>query len=69
MVRRQSLPRVFTKGEKTTVGIRAPGWLNGEQLGVARNRVVSIFSCSKTSGEIRVKIVATKNNIIVGVPV
>jgi len=69
MVRRQSLPRVFTKGEKTTVEIRAPGWLNGEQLGVARNRVVSVFSCSKTSGQIRVKIVATKNNIIVGVPV
>jgi len=69
MVKRQSLPRVFTKGEKTTVEIRAPGWLNGEQLGVARDRVVSIFSCSKTSGQIRVKIVATKNNIYVGVPV
>jgi len=69
MVKRQSLPRVFTKGEKTTVEIRAPGWLNGEQLGVARDRVVSIFSCAKTSGQIRVKIVATKNNIYVGVPV
>jgi uncharacterized Fe-S cluster-containing radical SAM superfamily enzyme len=69
MVRRQSLPRVFTKGEKTTVEIRAPGWLNGEQLGVARSRVVSVFNCSKTSGQMRVKIVATKNNIYVGVPV
>ena len=68
-VRRPSLPQVFTKGEKTTVEIRAPGWIHGEQLGVARNRVVSVFGCDKTSGQVRVKIVATKNNIYVGVPV
>jgi hypothetical protein len=68
-VRRPSLPQVFRKGEKATVEIRAPGWIHGEQLGVARNRVVSVFGCDKTSGQVRVKIVATKNNIYVGVPV
>jgi hypothetical protein len=68
-VRRPSLPQVFKKGEKATVEIRAPGWIHGEQLGVARNRVVSIFGCEKTSGQVRVKIVAAKNNIYVGVPV
>ncbi len=68
-VRRPSLPQVFKKGEKATVEIRAPGWIHGEQLGVARNRVVSVFGCDKTSGQVRVKIVASKNNIYVGVPV
>jgi hypothetical protein len=68
-VRRPSLPQVFRKGEKATVEIKAPGWIHGEQLGVARNRVVSVFGCDKTAGQVRVKIVATKNNIYVGVPV
>lgn len=68
-VRRPSLPLVFKKGEKATVEIRAPGWIHGEQLGVARNRVVSVFGCDKTAGQVRVKIVAAKNNIYVGVPV
>ena len=68
-VHRPSLPLVFKKGEKTNVEVRAPGWIHGEQLGVARNRVVSVFSCDKESGQVRVKIVSTKNNIYVGVPV
>jgi len=68
-VRRPSLPQVFKKGEKATVEIKAPGWIHGEQLGIARNRVVSVFGCDKTSGQVRVKIVAAKNNIYVGVPV
>ena len=68
-VRRPSLPQVFAKGDRAAVEIRAPGWIRGEQLGVARNRVVSVFGCEKTSGQVRVKIVATKNNIYVGVPI
>ena len=55
--------------EKVTVEICAPGWINGEMLGVARNRVVSVFNCEKQSGQIRVKIVAAKNSIYVGIPV
>jgi len=68
-VRRPMLPRVFKKGERATVEIRAPGWIRGEILGVARNRVVSVFNCPKASGQVRVKIVTTKHNIYVGVPV
>jgi uncharacterized Fe-S cluster-containing radical SAM superfamily enzyme len=68
-VRRPSLPQVFTKGEKATVEIKAPGWIYGEQLGIARNRVVSVFGCDKESGQVRVKIVAAKNNIYVAVTV
>jgi uncharacterized Fe-S cluster-containing radical SAM superfamily enzyme len=67
--RRPMLPKVFCKGEKTTVGIRAPGWIRGEQLGVARDRVVSVMGCLKTSGNLRVKIVSVKHGIYVAVPV
>jgi uncharacterized Fe-S cluster-containing radical SAM superfamily enzyme len=69
MVRRPFIPLVFSKGEKVTVEIRAPGWIHGEMLGVARNRVVSVYNCPKESGQVRVKIVAVKHNIYVGVPV
>jgi uncharacterized Fe-S cluster-containing radical SAM superfamily enzyme len=69
MVRRPFIPLVFSKGEKVTVEIRAPGWIHGEMLGVARDRVVSVYNCPKESGQVRVKIVATKHNIYVGIPV
>jgi len=68
-VRRPFIPLAFSKGEKVTVEIRAPGWIRGEMLGVARERVVSVFNCEKKAGNVRVKIVATKHNIYVGVPV
>jgi uncharacterized Fe-S cluster-containing radical SAM superfamily enzyme len=69
MVRRPFVPLAFSKGEKVTVEIRAPGWIHGEMLGVARDRVVSVYNCEKTAGNVRVKIVATKHNIYVGVPI
>jgi uncharacterized protein len=68
-VRRPFIPLIFCRGEKVAVEIRAPGWIHGEKLGVARDRVVSVFNCEKESGLVRVKIVATKHNIYVGVPV
>jgi len=68
-VRRPFIPLVFSKGEKVTVEIRAPGWIHGEKLGVARDRVVSVFNCEKESGQVRVKIVTTKHNIYIGLPV
>jgi len=63
------VPLAFAKGENVTVGIRAPGWIHGEMLGVARNRVVSVYNCEKESGQVRVKIVSTKHNIYTAVPV
>ena len=68
-VRRPSIPQVFRKGEKTTVEIRAPGWIHGEMLGVARDRVVSVYNCGKQNGLVRVKIVAAGNNIYVAEPI
>lgn len=61
--RRQFVPLTMKKGEKVTVEIKAPGWIHGEMLGVANNRVVSVYNCPKQSGQLRVKIVSTKHNI------
>ncbi len=67
--RRPMLPKCFEKGEKVTVTIRAPGWLKGEMLGVARDRIVSVMGCLKELGDVRVKIVSAKHGIYVAVPV
>ena len=67
--RRQFVPLTMKKGEKVTVEIRAPGWIHGEMLGVANNRVVSVYNCPKQAGQLRVKIAATKHNIYTATPV
>ncbi len=66
--KRCMIPTVFEKKEKTWVEIRLPGWVRGEQLGVARNRVVSVMDCPVEQGRIRVQIVSNKHNIYVAVP-
>jgi uncharacterized Fe-S cluster-containing radical SAM superfamily enzyme len=63
------LPSVFRKGEKARVDICAPGWIRGEMLGIARNRVVSVLDCPATKGAIRVEIISAKHNIYVARPV
>lgn len=68
-VRRPFVPLAFDRGEKVTVEIRAPGWIRGEMLGVARDRVVSVFNCEKQAGNVRVKIISTKHNIYTAMPV
>jgi uncharacterized Fe-S cluster-containing radical SAM superfamily enzyme len=67
--RRKMLPIVFAKGEREQVELRLPGWISGEILGVARGRVISVMHSPKEKGHLRVKIVSTKHNIYVGVPV
>lgn len=69
IVKRAPLPRLFRKGERTTAEVCAPGWLQGEMLGVARERVVSILNCTRTKGRISVRMVSTKDGIYVAVPV
>jgi uncharacterized Fe-S cluster-containing radical SAM superfamily enzyme len=66
--KRPMLPAVFRINEKTWVDIRGPGWIRGERLGVARNRVVSVLNCPVDFGKIRVKLVSIKHNIYVAVP-
>ncbi|MCJ7444305.1 MAG: radical SAM protein [Methanotrichaceae archaeon] len=66
--KRPMLPLVFRKNEKTRVDIKGPGWIRGEQLGVAKDRVVSVLNCPVDAGLIRAKIVRLKHNIYVGMP-
>ena len=66
--KRPTIPTVFEKKEKAWVEIMAPGWVKDEQLGIARNRVVSVMDCPVKQGSVRVKIVSNKHNIYVGVP-
>ena len=66
--KRPMIPIVFEKKEKAWVDIRAPGWVRGEQLGVAKNRVVSVMDSPAKHGRVRVQIVSNKHNIYVGVP-
>jgi uncharacterized Fe-S cluster-containing radical SAM superfamily enzyme len=66
--KRPTIPTVFEKKQKTRVHIRAPGWLAGEQLGVAKNRVVSVMDCPVKEGSMKVQIVSNKHNIYVAVP-
>ncbi len=66
--KRPMIPIVFEKKEKVWVDIRAPGWVRGEQLGVAKNRVVSVMDSPAEHGRVRVQIVSNKHNIYVGVP-
>ena len=68
-VRKPFIPLTMKKGEKVTVEIKAPGWIHGEMLGVANNRVVSVYNCQKKSGQVRGKIVSTKHNIYTAMPV
>ncbi len=66
--RRPMVPLVFEKKEKANVEIMAPGWVRGEQLGMARNRVVSVLDCPIDRGSVRVQMVSNKHNIYVGLP-
>ncbi|MDD1740316.1 MAG: radical SAM protein [Methanothrix sp.] len=66
--KRPMIPTVLEKKEKIWVDIRAPGWVRGEMLGVAKNRVVSVMDCPVPQGRVRVQIVSNKHNIYVAVP-
>lgn len=68
IVSRKMLPYVFRKGERAHVEIRAPGWLTGETLGTARNRVISVMNCHRKKGRINVRIISVKHNIYLAVP-
>lgn len=68
IVKRPTIPTVFERKEKTWVEIKAPGWVKGEMLGVAKNRVVSVMNCPIVQGSLRVQVVSNKHNIYVAVP-
>ncbi|HVN66141.1 MAG TPA: radical SAM protein [Methanomicrobiales archaeon] len=67
--KREMLPPVFRKGQRTRVDIRAPGWIRGEMLGVGENRVVSVMDSPRMEGTVRVEIISARHNIYVAKPI
>ncbi|MBW3014836.1 radical SAM protein [Candidatus Woesearchaeota archaeon] len=60
----QRLPSQFKKGDKVNALVKCPGWINGQMIGVAGNRCISINNCTKKPGQMqKVKILEDKNNI------
>ncbi|MFH1332250.1 MAG: radical SAM protein [archaeon] len=66
VVRKPRIPSVFKKGDKVNVVVKSPGWINGQVIGVAGNRCVSINNCNASVGkQLRIRIVEDKNELYV----
>jgi len=63
-----ALPQAFKKFEKVTVRVEAPGWMRGEVLGVAKDRVITVVGTENVEkgSKLKVRILSTKHNIYVG---
>jgi len=70
MHRRRFIPLAFKIGEIVKVEIVLPGRIEGEMLGVTRNRLIEIINTSAEVGDkVKVKIVSTRHGIYVATPV
>ncbi|MEA3429746.1 MAG: radical SAM protein [Nanoarchaeota archaeon] len=64
IVKMERVPSVFEKGDKVNVLIKCRGWINGQMIGVASDRCITVNKCLVKVGDmVRVKIVENKNNI------
>jgi len=65
--KRVRIPETFKKGDKACVDIVLHGWIKGQMIGMAKERLISVERCEKNIGD-RVNIVITeiKNNIYLG---
>ncbi|MBI5003142.1 radical SAM protein [Candidatus Woesearchaeota archaeon] len=59
-------PVPFTRRENVEAPIIGPGRYFHEKLCVARDRLISVPMCRKQSGTVKIRILKTTNNIIVG---
>lgn len=59
-----SLPTTFAVGERVSLVIKAPGWMQGQMLGTAKNRCVTVVDCDAAiEDRINVEIIENKHNI------
>ncbi|NQU78402.1 radical SAM protein [Candidatus Woesearchaeota archaeon] len=56
----------FHKGDIVKANIVLPGRMRNEILAVAENRVISVLGCNKTTGDIHVRIIRSKDNTFSG---
>ena len=62
--KRKRLPKIFSKGEKLIAEIKAPGWIKGQMIAVAKNRSISVNNCNKKEGDkVKIKILEDKNEL------
>ncbi len=62
--RTQKIPLVMQRGSIIQAEVKAEGWMKGEKVAVAKNRVVTILECdTKINDKVRVKILDTQNSI------
>lgn len=62
-------PKPFKKNEVIEVEIKAPGRMKNDKIGVAKQRAVLILNCLRDKGRIKIKLVQSKHNLYIGVPI
>jgi uncharacterized Fe-S cluster-containing radical SAM superfamily enzyme len=64
--KRESFPIKLDIGKKYKAMIKTNGWLKGQQLAVAENRVISVLDTSNKSGDIiNIKVIENKDNLYI----
>jgi len=66
IIKCEEYPKPFKKGQIVTTKLSFPGRLNNEMMSVAGDRLISIPSCHKKEGIVKVRIKRTKHNIFIG---
>lgn len=64
----EKLPKPFRKGDTIEVELVSRSRLKNSAIAVSENRVVTVISCTKTSGRMKVRLIRDKDNIFTGVP-
>jgi uncharacterized protein len=58
------IPTVMDPKDKLNIKVIAPGWRDGEMIGEAKHRAITILNCDKQVGDsVNIEIVDNKNNI------
>lgn len=61
-------PKPFKKEDIIEVDIKAPGRMKNDKIGVAKQRAVLVLNCSKDKGKVKVRLVQSKHNLYLGIP-
>jgi len=60
------IPEVLEVGDKIMAEIKCKGWMQGQMIGTAKNRAITINNCNKEIGKSSlIKIVENKNNLYI----
>ncbi|MBS3144539.1 radical SAM protein [Candidatus Woesearchaeota archaeon] len=64
VTRATNLPLVFKIGERINADIKAPGWMEGQMIAVAKKRCITVVKCDRKVGDkVNIKIIENKSNI------